>query len=87
MISSDFHVVFCPGVSIYVDTEVRREVEFWLADTSGGPTREVVDLYGEDITLIRDMVIAVASSTSVGRRRDREHSKQMREEIPMEDRE
>lgn len=89
MISSDYHVIFCPGVSLFVDAGVRREVERWLSgqgSTGGNETLDVVSIYDEEVTLVRGMVITIASSTPKSRRLDREHGKLLQEEIPLEDR-
>lgn len=83
----DFHVVCMAGVSLHIDAPTRREVERWLGDADFGLTLDVMSLYGEDVTLIRDRVQTVYSTTAESRRRDREHARLLRDEVPVEERE
>ncbi len=88
----DYHCIAVSGMAFafHVDSDVRREVEHWLArreEDGPYPTLDIVTIYGEDVTLVRAHILNLYSSTTESRRLDREQVKALREEQPVEERE
>lgn len=73
-----YHGIWMGRIHIVVDGDTRKEVESWLRDTGHdgdppAPTLEIIDLYGEEVTLVRGAPYLLSSSSPEGRARDRIH--------------
>jgi len=82
-----FHSVRVLGQEFgyHIDDDARREIELWLQHAPN-PALDVVTIYGEEVTLVRGMVVSIHSTTPESRRLDREHARAIQEEVPIEER-
>jgi hypothetical protein len=86
----DYHCVFTfAGVFIEVDGDTRKEIEAWQRledDDTRRHALTIETIHGEEATLYRGCIAAILESSSESRRRYRDHSKLIQDEVPVEER-
>lgn len=83
-----YHIANVAGTSFFISTEVRRELESWMNDSDD--TRAfllVEDLSGSELTIARDCVRSIWSTSLPMREWERAFNRALREEEPIAERE